>query len=276
MTEKLQYFLCQFNLARKESDVRICVLGSGSSGNSTFLATERTRLLVDAGLSGREIQRRLNQVGEPAEKLDALLVSHEHTDHVNSVRKLANNYGLPVYISGPTREALPWKAELRYEYFSAGSSFSIGDIEVSPFTVPHDAVDTVGFTFQAEDTKVGLVTDLGHVTDLVKSNLRGCRVLVLESNHDPELLKVSPYPWHVKQRVLGRCGHLSNVATSEFLRTDYDGEAEVLILAHLSQINNLPELAEISAQEALGTRNGSAMTKLTVARQAEPTPLFRF
>ena len=255
--------------------MRICVLGSGSSGNATFLATERTRLLIDAGLSGREIRRRLELVGEPAEKLDALLVSHEHTDHITSVRKLASDHALPVYISEPTRDALPWKAELRYEHFSAGSGFTIGDVEVTPFTVPHDAADTVGFTFQMEGVKVGLVTDLGYVTELVKHHLRGCQVLVLESNHDPELLKISPYPWHVKQRVLGRHGHLSNLAAAEFLRTDYDGGAEVLILAHLSQMNNLPELAEMSAQEALGARNGSAALKLMVARQTEPTPLIR-
>ena len=255
--------------------MRICVLGSGSLGNSTFLATERTRLLIDAGLSGREIRRRLEQVGEPAEKLDALVVSHEHTDHVTSVRKLASDHALPVYISQPTREALPWKAELKFEHFSAGSSFTIGDIEITPFSVPHDAVDTVAFTFQVEGVKVGLVTDLGYLTELVKHHLRGCQVLVLESNHDPELLKVGPYPWHVKQRVLGRHGHLSNLAAAEFLRTDYDGGAAVLILAHLSQINNLPELAEMSAQEALGARNGSAAPNLLVARQREPTPLIR-
>jgi phosphoribosyl 1,2-cyclic phosphodiesterase len=255
--------------------VRICVLASGSSGNSTLVATERTRLLIDAGLSRREISRRLTKIGESADKLDAILISHEHTDHVSALRVLAAQHSLPVYISQSTRQALPWQAELRWEDFVPGSAFTVGDIEVTPFSIPHDAADPVAFTLRAEGLKVGLVTDLGYVPELVKQHVRGCQVLVLESNHDPELLKVSPYPWHVKQRVLSRNGHLSNLSTAQFLREDYDGEAQVLILGHLSQMNNLPELARMNAEEALQVRNGSRSPRLLVASQTEPTEMIQ-
>lgn len=264
----------------KAANLKICVLGSGSSGNATLLASERTRILLDAGLSGREICRRLAEIGEATERLDAIVVSHEHSDHVTSLRKMASDYKLPVYITPATREALPWKnekgkKELRWEEIAAGTSFTIGDIEITPFRIPHDAVDPVAFTFRLEGIKVGVATDLGFVPDLVKHHLTGCRVLVFESNHDPEMLKASPYPWSVKQRVLSRQGHLSNFSAGQFLRQDYDGQAEVLILAHLSQINNMPLLARMEAEEALLARNGTSRTNLIVAQQDQPTEVVR-
>src|SRR5579863_1342998 len=257
--------------------LRICVLGSGSKGNSTWIATERTCLLVDAGFSMRETCARLAAIGERPEQAQAILVSHEHADHISGLRKLARELRLPVYISAETREAIHWGKKITaFEMFSAGQRFVIGDIEVTPFSIPHDAVDPVAFTFEAEGVKVGVVTDLGYIPELVKQHVRGCQCLVWESNHDLEMLKVGPYPWFVKQRVMGRHGHLSNLTTAEFLTREYDGAAQVLVLAHLSETNNHPEIVRITAIEALAQRSNAGAPELHLASQSAPTKVFRW
>ena len=257
--------------------VRICVLGSGSRGNSTLIATERTRLLMDAGFSKKETFRRLAAVGEREDGFDALVVSHEHTDHINGLRSLALQLRVPIYISAATRDVICWDPRLNsFQEFSAGSKFSIGDIEITPFSIPHDAADPVAFTFEAQGIKVGVVTDLGYVPEVVKQHVDGCHCLVFESNHDVEMLKVGPYPWYVKQRVMSRHGHLSNNATADFLGGDFDGGAQVLVLAHLSENNNHPEIARMSAEEALTRRNGRGRPELHLASQTAPTGVFQF
>ncbi len=257
--------------------VRICVLGSGSRGNSTLIATERTRLLVDAGFSKRETYGRLEAAGERADGFNALVISHEHSDHVNGLRGLALGLKVPVYISPATRDAMAWDPKIRaVEPFEPGTKFAIGDIEVTPFSVPHDAVDPVAFTFEAQGVKVGLVMDLGCIPEVVVQHVKGCHCLIFESNHDLEMLKVGPYPWHVKQRVMSRHGHLSNRTTAEFLGGDYDGGAQVLVLAHLSENNNHPEIARMSALEALERRAGLNGFELQVASQSAPTRVFQF
>jgi phosphoribosyl 1,2-cyclic phosphodiesterase len=163
-----------------------------------------------------------------------------------------------------------------FELFTAGEEFTVGDIEIAPFSVPHDAADPVAFTLEAEGIRLGLVTDLGYIPELVKRHVRGCHCLVFESNHDLDMLKVGPYPWYVKQRVMSRHGHLSNRATGEFLSEDFDGTAQVLILAHLSQTNNHPELARLSAEEALSLREYPVPLQVHLANQFTPTPVFRF
>lgn len=261
--------------------VRVCVLGSGSRGNSTLVATEKTRLLIDAGFSCRETYSRLAAIGEPTDGLDALVISHEHTDHINGLRVLALNGNLPVYISRPTCEAVCRDEEIRkklttFEYFAPGEKFSIGDIAVTPFPIPHDAADPVAFTFEAQGIRISVVTDLGYVPEVVKQRVKGSHVLVLESNHDLEMLKIGPYPWNVKQRVMSRHGHLSNNATATFLTEEFDGVAQVLVLAHLSETNNHPEIARLSAEQALALRTGVEATKLHLACQGKPTEVFRF
>ena len=257
--------------------LRICVLGSGSRGNCTWIATERTRLLIDAGLSKGATYARLVSVGERPETCDGVIVSHEHADHVSGLRRLAIDLGQPVYINVATRRALEWDPRITaFEAFAAGETFAVGNIEVTPFSIPHDAADPVAFTFQAEGLKVALVTDLGYIPEHVKQHLRGCHALIFESNHDTELLRVGPYPWFVKQRVMSRHGHLSNYATAEFLADAYDGRAQVLVLAHLSEANNHPEIARLTALEALGRRTNSSLPELHLARQSEPTKVFRF
>jgi len=162
----------------------------------------------------------------------------------------------------------------KLEFFEAGRSFQIGDVAITPFTIPHDAVDPVGFTFQIDGLKIGLVTDLGYMPESVKHHLRGCDGLMIESNHDLEMLRIGPYPWSVKQRVLSRVGHLSNAALAEFFNDGYDGAAAFVILAHLSEQNNHPEIARIAAENALGIQQRELLRerRLLLASQTEPLP----
>jgi len=262
-------------------DLRVTILASGSAGNSTLLETERTRLLVDAGLGKKETLRRLASLGRQLDRLDAILISHEHTDHINGLPQLAHTFRSTVYISelthGEVMRIVPESAAKkigRVEYIRAGQRFTIGDIEVSAFAIPHDAVDPFGFTFRANGLKVAVVTDLGYLPELVKHHLRDADCLVLESNHDLEMLKVGPYPWYVKQRVMSRTGHLSNHSVGEFLSAaeGFDARARHLVLAHLSENNNHPDLARLSAEQALGARPSENLFRgdLLVASQHIP------
>jgi phosphoribosyl 1,2-cyclic phosphodiesterase len=251
--------------------VRITVLASGSKGNSTFVATAKTRILVDCGLSCRETMKRLQAAGEDPTRLDAILISHEHSDHVGGLPVLARKTKAAVYMTGACNDE--WGGACddsdldRLELFSSGRAFTIGDIEVQPFTIPHDAIDPVAFTFRAEGVKVGIVTDLGYMPMSVKQHIHGCDVLMIESNHDLEMLRVGPYPWSVKQRVMSRVGHLSNAALAEFFSNDYDGSAAFVVLAHLSEQNNHPEIARQAAELALQPRRNLLHNRLMLAAQ---------
>ena len=234
-----------------------------------MLETERTTLLIDAGLGRKELFRRLEALGRPQPgRVDAVLITHEHSDHSSAVAQMARLWRCPAYLTEPThREIVRMYTEdpekpgrkatiERVEYIRAGECFQIGDIEINPFAIPHDAVDPVGYAFRTNGHKVAIVTDLGYLPELVKHHLRETDFLLLESNHDLEMLKVGPYPWHVKQRVMSRTGHLSNAVVSDFLADSevFDGRARHLVLAHLSQENNNPDLARLSAEEALNRR----------------------
>ncbi len=259
-----------------KTSVRICVLGSGSSGNSTFVATEKVRVLFDAGINCKQIHERLSAVGEDASELDAVVVSHEHSDHVRGIEVLAKKTGVPVYFTEPTADTLEWnKVKPTIEFFEAGRRFSIGDLEIDTFSISHDAVDPVGFCVRCEGVKLAIATDLGYMSDSVRYHLRGSDFLVLESNHDLEMLRVGPYPWMVKQRVLSRDGHLSNHAAAEFLANDWDRRAQTIVLAHLSGNNNHPALAQMDSQRAID-KVGAAGTELLIASQEKPTAVFRY
>lgn len=255
--------------------VKICPLASSSAGNSTYVATSRTRILVDAGLSRTETFRRLAEIGEDPEALDAILITHEHNDHVMGVHRIARKLDIPVYLSRLTATAIVWEGEPpAIETFQAGSSFSIGDIEINSFTIPHDAIDPVGFTLRAEGMKIGLATDLGYLPESIRHHLRGVDFLLLESNHDLEMLKVGPYPWSVKQRVMSRRGHLSNEVVSKFIEDGLDASVATLVLGHLSEHNNHPEIVRLVAQQALSARGLS--TQLVVAEPGKQAPAFSF
>ena len=259
--------------------VSVSVLASGSRGNSTIVSSSRTKILVDAGISCRETVKRMRAAGDDPRTLSAILITHEHSDHVYGLAVLARQFQVPVFMTGATHQA--WARSLRddagelpqlarLEIFSAGRRFQVGDIEITPFTIPHDAVDPVGLTFRADGVKVGIATDLGYTPPNVCHELRGCDVLVIESNHDLEMLRVGPYPWSVKQRVGSPTGHLSNEKLAKFLCTEYDGNASYLVLAHLSELNNHPELALGAAEKALGPRQTLLHNRVMLARQSEP------
>jgi phosphoribosyl 1,2-cyclic phosphodiesterase len=320
--------------------VRMTVLASGSKGNSAVVSSATTRILVDAGLSCRELMKRMHAAGEDPRTLDAILITHEHQDHVQGLAVTARKFGIPVYFTEPTHRAwmrwmtprkrvtyaewleqrkqkaaqaisvaasaepdgeeiaavqeqlaeqeeadrLPVQAAAperdpsalpSVEYFHAGQRFPIGDIAVTPFTIPHDAVDPVGFVFEAAGVRIGFATDLGYMASNVQMHLRRCDVLMLESNHDLDMLRDGPYPWSVKQRVMSRVGHLSNDAAAEFLEKSYDGGAAYVVLAHLSESNNLPELAKVSAERALRNRMSLLANQLLLAQQDAPMESIR-
>ena len=262
-------------LVEEAAIVKFCVLASGSSGNCALLGTDRTRILVDAGLSFKALVKRLESLGEQAESVNAVLVTHEHSDHVSGLARLARRLGIPVYISKLTAPAVDWgEVPPRVECFQAGAGFTVGDIDVESFGIPHDAADPVGFCFYAEDVKIAVATDLGYLTESVKFHLRHAHLMLLESNHDIEMLKVGPYPWAVKQRVMSRVGHLSNDMMSDFLLRDFDGDAARLILGHLSEHNNHPEIVRLMAAQALAKRG--LATPLEIASQSRPTEVYRF
>jgi phosphoribosyl 1,2-cyclic phosphodiesterase len=269
--------------ASRESSIglRVYILASGSSGNLTLLETERTRILVDAGLGKRETLARLAAVGKDIDELDAVLITHEHTDHCNGLPQVLGLWKAPLYVTEPTMDALQRilpdtfrKRLRRAETIEAGQRFVIGDIDIHAFAIPHDAADPLAFTFRTNGSKVAVCTDLGYMPELVKVHLRETDCLILESNHDLDMLKVGPYPWVVKQRVLSRTGHLSNHAVSEFLADadGFDSRARYLVLAHISQENNNPDLVRLSAEEALSRRPAEAAFagELLVASQQIP------
>jgi phosphoribosyl 1,2-cyclic phosphodiesterase len=271
---------CVHIAGRQRISFRVSILASGSAGNSTLLETANTRLLIDAGLSKRETLRRLTELGTCPASLDGILISHEHTDHCAGLVQLLGKWRAPVFSTEPTLsevERILSNGKTprldRVEHIQPGQRFTIGDIEVSAFAIPHDAVDPLGFTFRAGGIKVAIVTDLGYLPELVKQHLRGTDLLILESNHDLEMLKVGPYPWHIKQRVMSRTGHLSNHTVSEYLADEecFDAQPRHLVLAHLSENNNNPDVARISAEEALRRRTVAAFAgQLHIASQRIP------
>ena len=249
--------------------MRVTTLGSGSTGNAILIATERTKVLIDAGLSARETTRRMALMGVRPEELDAIIITHEHSDHIAGLRNLLKKVHCPVYITGPTEEAYysyrsgnPAEGTLRRdsvatrrEEIVAERDIKVGDIDIETFTVPHDAVDNFGFVAKSAGIRIALLTDFGHVTDTIREKLTGCDGIVIESNHSIDMLRACPvYSWSLKRRIAGMHGHLSNEDLGAWLQNDFDGSARHIILAHLSQKANDPHLARITAETALQMR----------------------
>jgi phosphoribosyl 1,2-cyclic phosphodiesterase len=226
-------------------------LASGSKGNAILVCSPKTRLLIDAGTSGRDMVRRLGSSCTEADQLDAILLTHEHQDHVNGAGVLSRRFGLPVYCSQGTYDNLPpgvGEFACRHQ-FTAGTSFSIGDIQIQPFAISHDACEPAGFVLQHNGCKLGICTDLGIATQLVRTRLRGCHGLVIEANHDVDMLMSGPYPWFLKQRIRGRHGHLSNADTCELLKSIHHSGLQAVVFAHLSETNNDPRLVQNGSAE---------------------------
>jgi phosphoribosyl 1,2-cyclic phosphodiesterase len=255
--------------------VKFCVLASGSSGNCALISTGRTRILVDAGLSFKELSKRLASIGEQPECIDAVLVTHEHTDHVCGLARFSKRVAAPIYVTHLTAPQIEWEETAPpLERFQAGARLAVGDIEIDSFTIPHDAIDPVGFCFHVQGVKIGVATDLGYIPDSIKFHLGGAHLLLLESNHDLDMLKVGPYPWAVKQRVMSRNGHLSNEVVGDYVAHEFDSSTATLILGHLSEHNNHPEIVRLVAQQALDRRGLG--TRLVIASQKTPTEVFWF
>ena len=253
--------------------MRVCLLASGSKGNSVFVESGETRLLIDSGLAATELVARLAAVGVDAAALNAILITHEHNDHVRGVGILARRMKIPVVASYPTaREIAPLLRKVDVVEFETGHSFSFRDLLIDPFPVTHDAVDPVGFLIEGSEGMAGIATDFGVATRLVQEKLKRCRSLVLEFNHDEEMLLNGPYPWYLKQRIKSRHGHLSNNDSRTLLSDLLHDGLESLFLAHLSEVNNHPDVAHREARSVLDHATCCA-PRLAIGNQYQPTAL---
>ena len=276
--------------------MRITVLGSGSTGNSVLISTEKTKVLVDAGLSAKQTLLRIAEVGEDFEKLDGILITHEHTDHAGGLRVLLKTLRCPVFISEKTyhsymrpkssrtgeREAKMRAGILtdeRVEHIESSRDFRIGDIDFEPFSVPHDAADNFGFAAKNKGLRIATLMDFGYFTTLIKQKLMNCDAIVIESNHSIDMLRACPlYSWELKQRIASNTGHISNEDLSDWLTNDFDGSARNIVLTHLSQKANEPHLAKLTAEQAIQTRSPlfRAETRVTVSHYQTPTEWIEF
>lgn len=272
--------------------MKFSVLGSGSTGNAVLISTDKTNVLVDAGLSAKEVVRRLNIAGLDIKQLDGILITHEHGDHAGGLRVLMRYADCPVFISGETKnayfstrkgngEGIKRSDALKGKTIEIKSSedFRIGDIDFHPFSVPHDAADNFGFVAKHAGIKLATLMDFGHFTTLIKESLMGCDGIVVESNHSIDMLMACPvYSWDLKQRIRSRTGHLSNEDLAAWLKDDFDGSARDVVLSHLSQRANEPHLARLTAEDAIQSRDPlfKAETKITLSYHKEPTEWIRY
>jgi phosphoribosyl 1,2-cyclic phosphodiesterase len=256
----------------------LTMLGSGSAGNSALVATGHCKILVDGGLSARQLVLRLEQCGVRPEQVDGVLLTHEHGDHICGLEVLCRKFHVPIYANGSTAEAVRCCGTLdghrNWRIFRTGFEFSICDIVVQSFPVPHDAVDPVGFVFHTGTRALGFITDLGYATKMLLERLRQVHTLVIETNHDEKLLQADPHrPWPVKQRIMSRHGHLSNSAAAVVLSELLPGKIERVVLGHLSRDCNTPELA-CNAVRGICEQLGKHNTEVFCASQTVISPRF--
>lgn len=258
--------------------LRTCVLASGSSGNCVYVASDTTRVLIDAGLSCRQIESRMRDIGEDIARIQAVCVTHEHDDHRAALAVLHKRVQPALFANSGTVQALSRHsrlAELPWNIFATGVPFEIGDLRVEPFCVPHDSYDPVGFVVSHGEASLGVVTDMGTVTGLIRERLRNCGVVVVEANHDEELLRDSSRPWALKQRIAGRQGHLSNREAAGLLADIAQPALRVAFLAHMSAECNKPGIAVQTVRQVLEERGcGHVEVKLTYA--GKPSELVSF
>ncbi|WP_083238891.1 MBL fold metallo-hydrolase [Caloranaerobacter ferrireducens] len=262
--------------------IRFCSLASGSSGNCQYIETDRIKLLIDAGLSGRKIENSLKSIGISPEDINGILVTHEHKDHIKGVGILSRRYNLPIYANEST-----WKAmendigEIsinNIKIFKTEKEFELKDLGVLPFKTSHDSIESVGFCFYHKNVKLSLVTDTGYVSEDIKKKIYNSDLLVIESNHDIEMLKMGRYPWFLKKRILGDTGHLSNDLAGEVISEVFSGKRQKVLLAHLSKENNFPELAYQTVVNILrekGIKIGDDII-LELTQRDRPTKIYDF
>lgn len=235
--------------------IKFCSLYSGSSGNCIFVEHGGTKILIDAGLSGKRIIEALTSIGENPSEVSAILVTHEHSDHTRGIGILSRKFDVPIFANEKTwaameREIGPVNSKNR-QCFSTGMEFTIGSIGVKPFLIPHDASEPVGYSFFAENKKITSATDIGHISNALLQEMMNSDILLLEANHDIEMLKVGPYPWHLKKRILSDHGHLSNEMAGKVIAYMAEQGTRQFLLGHLSKENNFPELAYQTVLNAL-------------------------
>jgi phosphoribosyl 1,2-cyclic phosphodiesterase len=253
--------------------LQLSILGSGSAGNCTYLESNGTRLLVDAGLSGRQIRQRLLTINRTPENLNGILITHEHTDHTGALGVLASKLEIPIYCNRQTKEAIQTQTDARLDFhlFETGASFELGNLMVDTFAVPHDANDPVGFLIHTPWRKIGIITDLGHVTKLITQRIRQANILLLETNHDLKLLQEDTRrPWSVKQRIASRHGHLDNGAAAQLAQQIVSADLRNIYLTHLSLDCNRPELALGAVTETL-LKVGAQHVRVEVTYQDKPS-----
>ncbi len=276
--------------------MRFTVLGSGSTGNAVLISSEKANVLVDAGMSAREILRRLGEVGVDHADLDGVLITHEHSDHAGGLRVLMASVDCPVFMSRATEdsyydtraggqngdsESSKRRAALNGKTVEIESTqeFRIGNIDFEPFSVPHDAADNFGFVAKSDGIRVATLMDFGHITELIKEKLKSCDAIVVESNHSRDMLRACPvYTWELKQRIMSNTGHLSNEDLSDWLQNEFDGSARHIVLAHVSQRANDPHLALLMAESALQMRAPlfRAETRIMISHHKAPTEWIGF
>ncbi len=245
-------------------NLAVCVLASGSKGNAIYISDGFTSILVDAGFSAIEIKRRLKSRGLNPKEINAILVTHEHSDHIQAVGVLSRQLQLPVYVNRKIKNISSLASTVHeIRTFTSGLPFQINNLVVHPFAVSHDAADPVGFTIGQNGKRIGLATDLGTVTPPVMENLKDCHLLIVEANHDLDMLVNGPYPWTLKQRIQSRSGHLSNKQSKNLLRELQHRRLQHVILAHLSEINNTPR----KVLDEISTAFTRKAPRLTVASQ---------
>jgi len=235
--------------------VQFCSLASGSSGNCHFLTDEESYILVDAGLSGKQIQGKLNEIGMDPNKLSAILISHEHIDHIQGAGILSRRFNIPIYANEGTWQGMELKlgkvATENIKVFKTAKSFNVGDIQIKPYSISHDANEPVGFCLESQGIKISIATDLGHMTEDITTEIKDSHLVVLESNHDVEMLKAGGYPYYLKRRILSNEGHLSNDAAGYAIVDLVKNNVKNILLAHLSKENNFPELAMATVRNIL-------------------------
>ncbi len=235
--------------------VRFCSLASGSSGNCHIITDGSSNLLIDAGLSGKQIQGKLEEIGVDPWKLSGLLITHEHSDHIKGAGILSRRYNIPIYANEGTWLGMEHKlgkiSSENIRFFKTNSLFELGGFTVSPYSISHDANDPVGFSFINKGVKISITTDLGYMTEDIQEQVRDSNLVVLESNHDEEMLKAGSYPYYLKRRILSERGHLSNEAAGNAIVDLVEKNVKCIMLAHLSQENNFPELALTTIQGIL-------------------------
>lgn len=259
--------------------MKLCSIASGSSGNCIYVGNQNTNLLVDVGISGKRIEQGLQSIDVDPRSLDGILVTHEHSDHVSAIGVMARRYNVPIYATAETISAILRSktvgkiSEDLFRYIEPDTSFEIKDVVVNPFSISHDASNPVCYTFETSGRKLGIATDLGKYDEYIVSSLRGCEAMLLEANHDINMLQVGSYPYHLKRRILGDRGHLSNENSGKLICELLNANLKHIFLGHLSKENNYPELAYETVKVELENYHKNVLDhlQLSVAKRDEPS-----